>query len=48
MAYVTNQILSSLREFAREEKDASVNVIFDRPRPDRSEDPVVSTPWQRT
>jgi len=51
LAYITNQLLHSHRAIDREtngDPDADPVIIFDMPRPDRSQEPDYSPPIQRT
>jgi hypothetical protein len=48
LAYITNQLLHSHRAINREIDQEPVTVIWDAPRPDRSQDEVYSPPIQRT
>jgi hypothetical protein len=49
LAYITNQLLHSHRAIDRENNpDDDVNIIFDMPRPDRSQQPDYSPPIQRS
>jgi len=48
LAYITNQLLHSHRAIDREIDQEPLTVIWDAPRPDRSQEPDYSPPIQRT